>query len=64
VRELQKEGVAILLTTHYLQEAEALCDRVGIIHQGRMVLQCSTKELMEKEGSLETAFLNLVRTKE
>lgn len=64
VRELQEDSVAILLTTHYLQEAEALCDRVGIIHQGRMVQQCGTKELMEKEGNLEAAFLNLVRSKE
>ena len=36
VRELQKEGISILLTTHYLEEAEALCGRVGIIQQGEL----------------------------
>ncbi len=36
VRELQSEGVSIVLTTHYLQEAEALCDRVAIINKGEL----------------------------
>ena len=36
VQELRREGVSIVLTTHYLQEAEALCDRVGIINKGEL----------------------------
>jgi ABC-2 type transport system ATP-binding protein len=36
VRELKQQGMSILLTTHYLQEAEELCDRVGIIHRGEL----------------------------
>jgi ABC-2 type transport system ATP-binding protein len=36
VRELKDQGISILLTTHYLQEAEELCDRVGIIHRGKL----------------------------
>lgn len=44
--DLRKEGVAILLTTHYLEEAEHLCDRVGIIHKGRLLREGPTKELV------------------
>lgn len=36
VKELRREGVAVLLTTHYLEEAELLCDRVGIVNRGRL----------------------------
>jgi ABC-2 type transport system ATP-binding protein len=46
VRELQGEGVSIVLTTHYLQEAEALCDRVGIINHGELKYVGPTKEII------------------
>lgn len=36
VRDMQKDGMTILLTTHYLEEAEKLCDRVGILHHGSL----------------------------
>ncbi|HRO67186.1 MAG TPA: ABC transporter ATP-binding protein, partial [Pseudobdellovibrionaceae bacterium] len=36
VRELRSEGIAVLLTTHYLEEAELLCDRVGILNHGKL----------------------------
>lgn len=48
VRELQKEGVSIVLTTHYLQEAEALCDRVGIINKGELKYVGPTREIIAK----------------
>lgn len=48
IRELQKEGITILLTTHYLEEAEALCQRVGIIHKGKLLALGPTQELIEK----------------
>ncbi len=48
VTELRKSGVTILLTTHYLEEAEQLCDRVGIIHQGRLRRVGPTKELIDE----------------
>ncbi len=48
VRELQKEGVSIVLTTHYLQEAEALCDRVGIINKGELKYVGHTKEIISQ----------------
>ena len=48
VRELKKTGVAVLFTTHYLEEAEQLCDRVAIIHKGKIRKQGDTKELVQK----------------
>ncbi|MCB0391068.1 MAG: ABC transporter ATP-binding protein [Bdellovibrionales bacterium] len=47
VRELQKEGVSILLTTHYLEEAEELCDRVGILNHGQIIKIGETKKLIK-----------------
>jgi ABC-2 type transport system ATP-binding protein len=48
VRDLQNEGVSIILTTHYLQEAESLCDRVGIINKGEVKYVGATKEIISK----------------
>lgn len=48
VRELQSEGVSIVLTTHYLQEAEALCDRVGIINKGELKYVGDTKAIIRQ----------------
>jgi ABC-2 type transport system ATP-binding protein len=45
VRELNRRGTTVLLTTHYLEEAETLCDRIAIIADGRVVA-CDTKEAM------------------
>jgi ABC-2 type transport system ATP-binding protein len=47
VEELNKSGTSILLTTHYLEEAEKLCDRVGIIHQGELKAVGATKNLIK-----------------
>lgn len=48
VRELKREGMAILLTTHYLEEAERLCDRVAFIHKGQIIKQGKTLELIRE----------------
>lgn len=48
VQELRGEGMSILLTTHYLEEAEQLCDRVGIINLGSLVCIGNTKEIVCK----------------
>lgn len=48
VRELQKEGLSILLTTHYLEEAEQLCQRVGILQKGRLRRVGETKKLVRE----------------
>ena len=46
VRELNRNGTTILLTTHYLEEAEALCDEIAIINHGQMVTRDNKKALM------------------
>ncbi len=48
VHELKKQGMTILLTTHYLEEAEQLCDRVGIIHKGEIQCVGETKEIVSR----------------
>jgi len=50
VRSLNKEGTTILLTTHYIEEAEALCQRVGIIDHGRIIALGSPMELRKRLG--------------
>ncbi len=47
IAELQREGLAVLYTTHYMEEAERLCDRIGIMDEGRMIAEGSTSELVE-----------------
>jgi ABC-2 type transport system ATP-binding protein len=48
VRQLNQQGVTIVLTTHYLEEAEQLCDRIAIIHHGRVIANEPTRELVAK----------------
>ena len=48
IRSLRKLGVTIILTTHYLQEAEELCDRVGIIHKGNLIALDTTENMLKK----------------
>jgi ABC-2 type transport system ATP-binding protein len=48
VRQLNARGVTIVLTTHYLEEAEELCDRIAIIHHGRVIANEPTRELVAK----------------
>jgi len=48
VRSLNEQGVTIILTTHYLEEAEEMCDRIAILNQGNMVALDSTKNLLDK----------------
>ena len=50
VEELRKTGVTIILTTHYIEEAEAIADRVGVINQGEIIVIDQTKELLKKMG--------------
>jgi len=47
VSELNAEGVTVVLTTHYLEEAEELCDRIAIINHGRLIANRPTRELVE-----------------
>ena len=50
VRALRENGVTIILTTHYIEEAEEMADRIGVINQGSLVLVQEKKELMKKLG--------------
>lgn len=50
VRRLQETGVTIILTTHYIEEAEDLADRVGVINKGEIILVENKAELMHKLG--------------
>lgn len=47
VQEMNDEGVTIVLTTHYLEEAEELCDRIAIINHGKLIANKPTRELVE-----------------
>jgi ABC-2 type transport system ATP-binding protein len=50
VRVLQSSGVTIILTTHYIDEAEEMADRIGVITRGELILVEEKKELMRKLG--------------
>ncbi len=50
VRALRASGVTIILTTHYIEEAEQMADRVGVIHKGELILVENKAELMRKLG--------------
>ena len=50
VEDLRKTGVTIILTTHYIEEAEAIADRVGVINQGEIIVVDETQQLLKKMG--------------
>lgn len=65
IRELKAKGKTVILTTHYMEEAEELCDRIGIIDHGRLIALGTPKELMDKHGAsdLEDVFIQLTGRK-
>ncbi len=52
IERLQGEGVTILLTTHYMEEAERLAGRVGILHRGRLIAEGTPHDLIHRQGSV------------
>lgn len=50
IRRLNTEGTTVFLTTHYIEEAETLCHRVGIMHQGEMIALGTPRQLRERVG--------------
>ncbi len=61
LRALNRDGLTIFLTTHYLEEAEELCRRIAIIRDGRIVTEKLTEELVADGASLQEVFLELMR---
>ena len=57
VADLESEGMAILYTTHYMEEAERLCDRIGIIDEGRIQAEGTRRELVELIGGRDRVTL-------
>src|SRR4051795_11153513 len=66
VQRVNAEGTTILLTTHYLEEADQLCDKIAFINDGEIVARGTSSELAAEYGvtSLEDAYLELVGRKE
>ncbi|KMK51731.1 ABC transporter [[Actinobacillus] muris] len=62
LRELNQQGTTIILTTHYLEEAETLCRNIGIIQQGRLIENTSMKALLAKLET-ETFLLDLAENR-
>ena len=60
IKNLKAQGITIVLTTHYIEEAEALCDRVAILNRGKLVALDTTKNLCA-EKSLEEKFIELTK---
>jgi ABC-2 type transport system ATP-binding protein len=58
VEALSAEGMGILYTTHYMEEAERLCDRVGIIDEGRIIAEGTRRELVALVGGLDRVALS------
>ncbi|MBI2880598.1 MAG: ATP-binding cassette domain-containing protein [Candidatus Tectomicrobia bacterium] len=59
LRRLQREGVTLLLTTHYMEEAAQLCDRIVVMDQGKVLIQGNPRELVEREVGREVVELHL-----
>ncbi|WP_298748746.1 ABC transporter ATP-binding protein [uncultured Serinicoccus sp.] len=57
VEALSGEGMAVLYTTHYMEEAERLCDRIGIMDAGRVIAEGTRDELVEITGGADTVTL-------
>ena len=60
VRSLNNKGVTIILTTHYLEEAEKMCDRIGILSHGELVALDTTKNLLNR---IQTKMVNFITDK-
>ena len=60
VKNLKAQGITIVLTTHYIEEAEALCDRVAILNRGKLAALDTTKNLCAGK-SLEEKFIELTK---
>lgn len=60
IRKLKEEGRTVLLTTHYLQEAEELCDHLVIVNKGKIVTSGTPCEIKGNHATLEEAYIELI----
>lgn len=67
IKQIRKDGKTVLLTTHYMQEADDLCDNIAILSKGKIVALDSPQQLKKQFGknglnsTLEEVFINLVQ---
>lgn len=59
IKKLNKDGMTIFLTTHYIEEVEALCDRVGIINRGKLIALGTPAELCERVGQTAVEYFDV-----
>jgi ABC-2 type transport system ATP-binding protein len=64
IRDLRRRGTAILYTTHYMEEAETLCDRLGVMDEGRIVALGTLRQLLATMGGNETVAIRGVPPQE
>ena len=57
LKSLNNQGVTIILTTHYIHEAEQMCDRIGILNKGSLVALDTTKNLLDKIQTKTVRFI-------
>ena len=56
VKELNREGVTVILTTHYLSEAQEMCDRIAILDKGNLVALDTTQKLLDRIQTKKVSF--------
>lgn len=66
IAEINKQGTTVLLTTHYIEEAEELCNRIALINHGEIVKEGTSAELKKqfKKKTLEDVYLSLIKREE
>lgn len=64
LKEINEEGKTILLTSHYLEEVEMLCNRIAMIHNGELIRIGTKEEFIEEGSTLEKTYLNLSKNHE
>jgi len=61
IKQCKTEGKTILYSSHLMNEAEEICDKIGIIHNGRILRTGSVNELVREYGKLENVFISSVK---
>lgn len=64
IKDQNKKGKTIILTSHYIEEIQKLCNQVAIINKGRLLFLGHKKELLQNHSSLEEAYLNYLKNDE